>query len=95
MEIIHTPFQTPNANAIAERWIRSAREECFNHLIILSERHLRRVLREYVRYYNEARPRQGLDQATPIPLARPAPDGAVRSRDVLGGIIQDYYREAA
>jgi putative transposase len=93
--LIHTPFHAPNAIAIAERWIRSVREECLDHLIILDARHLRRVLKEHACYYNEARPHQGLVQTTPIPFERPVSDGAVRCRDILGGIIHDYYREAA
>jgi putative transposase len=48
IEIVNIPFEAPNAYAIAERWVRSVREECLDHLIILNERHLRRVLREYV-----------------------------------------------
>ena len=55
-------FYAPNANAIAERWERSLRAECLDRLIILNERHLRRVLREYVADYNERRPHQGLAQ---------------------------------
>lgn len=48
--------------ATAERWIRSVRDECLDHLLIFSERHLWHVLRAYVAYYNERRPHQGLDQ---------------------------------
>jgi putative transposase len=58
VEIIRTPFQAPKANAIAERWVRSLREECLDRLLILNERHLCRVLNEYITYYNEARPHQ-------------------------------------
>jgi putative transposase len=61
VKIIHTPFRAPSANAMAERWVQSVREECLNKLIILSERHLYRVLREYITYYNEARSHQGID----------------------------------
>jgi putative transposase len=49
---IRTPFRSPQANSIAERWVRSLRTECLDHLFILNERHLRRVLAEYVRYFN-------------------------------------------
>jgi transposase InsO family protein len=95
IKIIRTPFHAPNANALAERRVRSVREECLDKLIILNERHLHRVLTEYTRYYNEARPHQGIDQHTPIVSKRAAGQGVVRRRDILGGIIHDYYREAA
>jgi putative transposase len=95
VEVIRTPYRAPNANAHAERWIRSARAECLDHLLIASEAHLRRVLAEYVTYYNLARPHQGLEQRCPVALATPARDGPVRRRDRLGGLLHDYYREAA
>ena len=56
IETILTPYQTPNANAYAERWVRSVREECLDHLLIINEQHLHYVLREYIQYYNQARP---------------------------------------
>jgi putative transposase len=94
IEIVLTPFHSPKANAFAERWVRSAREECFDHVLILGQRHLRRILVEYVQYYNTARPHQGLAQRPPLPFA-PRQTGPVACRDVLGGIIHDYYRQAA
>jgi len=60
IEIIHSPFQAPNANACAERWACSGREGCLDKLLILNEQHIRRVLSEYLAYYNESRPHQGL-----------------------------------
>ncbi len=57
--------------------------------------HLRRVLRTYATYYNEARPYQGLGQRTPVPREESAREGAVRRRDQLSGLLQEYYREAA
>ncbi|MHB8629604.1 MAG: integrase core domain-containing protein [Aggregatilineales bacterium] len=88
VEIVRTPVQAPKANAVAERWVRSVREECLDQLLILSERHLRRVLTEYVSYYNAARPHQGLGQQAPIPHG-PSRAGTIHCRDVLGGIIHD------
>jgi transposase InsO family protein len=93
--IVLTPPQAPNANAFAERWIRAVREEWLDHLLIFSQRALHRVLTEYVDYYNRARPHQGLQQQTPIPFTPSLPQGAVRHRQVLGGLIRDYYRDAA
>jgi hypothetical protein len=92
IEIVDIPFEAPNANAIAERWVRSVREECLDKLIILNERHLRRVLTEYLSYYNARRPHQGLDQDSPLGLTV-STEGPIRSRNELGGIIRDYYRE--
>ncbi len=65
VEIIYPPFQEPNANAFAERWVRTIREECLDKLIILNEAHLRRVLQEYIHYYNSRRPHQGIQQDCP------------------------------
>lgn len=95
MTIIQTPFQAPQANAFAERWIRSVREECLDKLLIVSEGHLRRVLTAYLAYYNHTRPHQGIEQRCPVPAQPSSGDGPVHCRDVLGGIIHDYYREAA
>jgi transposase InsO family protein len=95
IEVIHSPYRAPNANAIAERWIRSAREECLDRLLILNERHLHRVLSAYVGFYNHRRPHQGLGQRCPVLLVAGASGGAVWRRDILGGIIHDYERHAA
>ena len=94
--IIHTPYRAPNANAFAERWIRTVREECLDHILIINASHLRRVLQEYTyNYYNFARPHQGIHQSTPMPRGQPANRGEVYKRKVLGGIINDYYRAPA
>ena len=95
IDVIPTPVRAPNANAFMERWIRSAREECLDKLLIINEAHLRRVMREYVEFFNTARPHQGLDQQIPIPKTSGQGNGSVRCRNVLGGIIHDYYRDAA
>ncbi len=93
---IRTPVRAPNANAFAERWVRSVREECLDRIVILGEQHLHRVLTTYVDYYNHARPHQGLDQERPAPLVRStARDGPIERRDMLGGLLHDYYRHAA
>lgn len=95
MAVVRTPYRAPNANAFAERWVRSAREECLDHLLIASEAHLRRVLTAYAAYFNEARPHQGLDQRVPLAPIPRQQAGPVRRRDALGGLLHDYYREAA
>jgi len=92
IHIISIPFWAPNANSYAERWVRTVREECLDHHLILNEAHLRRVMGEYIGYYNEARPHQGIGQQTPIPYQRSKDAGIIQSRKVLGGIPNDYYR---
>jgi transposase InsO family protein len=82
-----TPYRSPNANAYAERWVRSVRDECLSKLLIVNEALLRSVMREYVAYHNTARPHQGLAQLTPIPRPPTTQSGKVRRREVLGGII--------
>ncbi len=64
--------------------------------LILGERHLHRVLAAYVDYYNHARPHQGIDQQCPVSGVRStARDGPIERRDILGGVLHDYYRRAA
>lgn len=97
VETVLTPYRRPKANAFAERWVRTAREECLDQALIISEAHLGRVLTEYVEYYNQRRPHQGIGQRVPKPLPERRASSAARGdpigrRDVLGGIIHDYYR---
>jgi putative transposase len=95
MEIVRTPYRVPTANAIAERWVGSVRRECLDHLLLVSEAHVRRVLGVYVAHYNQARPHQGLEQRTPLPPTERAEQGPLRRRDLLGGLLREYYRVAA
>jgi putative transposase len=95
VEIIHTPLQAPNANAFAERWVRTVREECLDRLLVWNQRHLRRVLIEYIPYYNQRRPHQSLAQQSPIARPVPCRDGSIHYQPILGGILRDYYRQAA
>lgn len=94
-EVVRTPCRAPTAKAYAERWVRSVRAGCLDHLLLAGEGHRRRVLADYVAHDNEARPHQGLDQRCPLPLTATPPDGAVRRRDRPGGLLHEYYREAA
>ena len=93
--IVRTPYRAPNANAVAERWVRSIRQECLDHLLILNEAHLHRVLTTYADHYNHARPHQGLGQRTPVAAAAPPGCGPIRRRARLGGLLADHYREVA
>ncbi len=92
--VVKTPPRTPNANAVAERVVRSLREECLDRLLILNQAHLRSVLAEYAAYYNHRRPHQGREQVPPVPLTAapilPATPREIRCRRVLGGLINDY-----
>jgi transposase InsO family protein len=95
IETIRTPMRSPRANAYAERFVRTIRQECLDHLLVVSRRHLRSVLDQYVRHYNQARPHRGLDLAEPFHHPVIAPDrGAIIRRDVLGGIVHEYDRAA-
>jgi transposase InsO family protein len=94
-EIIRTPVQAPNANAVAERWVGTVRRECLDQLLIVGCRQLVRVLRNYVEHYNQCRPHRSLAHATPVPSERAGSGGApnvgrLRRRDVLGGLIHEY-----
>ena len=96
LTIIRGPGHTPNANAFAERWVRSVREECLDNLLVLGERHVHRVLTAYGDDYNHARTHQGLAQQCPVPVQRStARDGSIARCDILGGVLHDEYRRAA
>jgi transposase InsO family protein len=97
VRIIRTPIRAPKANTFAERWVRTARRECLDHLLILGRRHLDRVLREFAGHYNAERPHRGLRLARPSPpTSSISPTtGAVHRRDRLGGMIHEYHREVA
>ena len=98
-EVLLTPVRAPNANAHAERWIRTVRAECLDWLLILGRGHLEHVLRVYVQHYNAHRPHRALCLEPPNPAARPTLIGndqpaQVRRRDLLGGLLHEYRRAA-
>lgn len=82
--------------AFAERFVRTVRQECLDHLLVVSQRHLGAVLAEYVRHSDEARPHRSLDldQPLPRPSTSTTADGKVICRDVLTGIVHEYQRAA-
>jgi hypothetical protein len=92
INIIRIPYQAPNANAFAERFVRTVRQEILDKVLVINEAHLHRVLIEFLDYYNCRRPHQGLDQQSPIERPEPLTVGLIRKRPVLGGIINDYFR---
>jgi putative transposase len=97
IKVIHTPIRAPQANAYAERFVRTVRAECLDWLLILTRRHLERVLRVYTTHYNRERPHRGLAFQLPHPAsaASPPPAGKIERRDRFGGLIHEYYRAAA
>jgi putative transposase len=95
IRVILTP---PRANAYAERFVRTARTECLDWLLILGPRQLDRVLREYVEHYNRERTHRALGRCPPSPpqpTRRPPLGAAVKRRDRLGVLVHEYHRAAA
>jgi putative transposase len=98
IKILKTPYHAPRANAICERFLGSVRRECLDHLFILYEKQLQRVLNAYVAYFNQARPHQGIRQQIPEQKAGSVPahqaGGKILSLPILGGLHHDYRRSA-
>ncbi len=95
IKLLKTPVHAPQANAVCERFLRSVRQECLDHLLILQEKQLQRVLNAYVAYFNLARPHQGIQQQIPeqrrsIPCAQDAGNKVI-ARPVMGGLHHDYH----
>ena len=90
---IRIPFRAPQANSIAERWVRSVRQECLDQTFIFDERHLRQVLAEYVAYFNQWRPHRSIGQRAPCAPVLTTPgrqSGTVVATPVLGGLHHVY-----
>ncbi len=94
VRVIVTPERAPNANAYAERFVRSIKEECLDRLVPIGEKHFRRALAEYLEHYHRERNHQGLDNR--LIAATPVLDNAnrVRRRPRLGGLLNFYERAA-
>ncbi len=97
VRVIKTPVQAPRANAVAERWVRSVRNECLDHVLVFGRRHLEQILRSYVAHFNAERPHRSLELAAPAgsPRSRGSPSADIRRRDVVSGLIHEYYAAAA
>jgi putative transposase len=91
---VQTSFESPWQNGVAERWIESCRRDLLDHIIAVNERHLRRLLSDYVCYYHQDRTHLGLDKQTPGSRVRSSNRGAVFSRPRLGGLHHRYDRAA-
>jgi transposase InsO family protein len=102
IKVIRTPVRAPNANAHIERWVGTVRRECLDRLLIFNRRQLEKILRVYVRHYNQQRPHRALALQAPNPSPTPSTAGnpaqaaiATRRRDLLGGLIHEYEAVAA
>ncbi|MGH9917986.1 MAG: integrase core domain-containing protein, partial [Nitrososphaerales archaeon] len=103
IEILRTPFRAPRANAYAERFIRTVRQECLDRIIVLGRWHLQGVLSTFVDHYNVERPHRSLGLVPPDPpklhvilgAQDPPQPSDIGSRSKLGGVIREYYRRAA
>jgi transposase InsO family protein len=94
VRIVRTPVQAPNANAHAERFVRSIRAECLDRLILFGERRLLRALDEFTAHYHGERNHQGLGNELITPETRPLQGTHVRCRERLGGLLRYYHRAA-
>jgi putative transposase len=96
VRVIHTPVRAPQANAYAERFVRTVRAECLDWLLILGRRHLERVLRTYASHYNAERPHRSLALLPPDgnDICKQAVADVIERRDLLGGLIHEYRAAA-
>ena len=98
IKVLRTPYRTPRAYAVCERFLGSVRRECLDHFLIFQEKQLYRLLMAYIAYFNQARPHQGLGQRIPEPLVLSAPlslqPNQVIAVQVLGGLHHNYQRAA-
>ena len=96
MRIIKTPVRSPRANSFAERYAGTLRRECLDHLLIYGERHLRQILAEYSRHYNEHRPHHSREQRPPLHKPGQTIDvtARIKRRQVVHGLISEYSRAA-
>jgi transposase InsO family protein len=93
---LQTPYRTPQANGICERFMGSLQRECLDHTLIHHGQHLQRVVNEYIVYFNQERPHQGIDQRIPdrYDLPRPNASGGIRTKAILGGLHHSYTHAA-
>jgi putative transposase len=99
VESVQIPAQSPNCNPHAERFVKTMKYECLNHFIIFGERHLRRLIKEFVEHYMSEGFHQGLGGQVIRKQVGPTSDngaaGKVVRRSRLGGMLNYYSREAA
>ena len=93
VEPVRLPPRSPNLNAHAERFVRSVKEECLDHLILFSEEQLRYVLAEYLKYYHQERIHQGINRI--IEPQHEGNQGEIICIERPGGLLKSYHRKAA
>jgi len=92
---VKTPYRTPEANGVCERFMGSLRRECMDHILIHDDKHLRRVVTEYTAYFNQERPHQGIEQRIPDQYDQTrskSTRGRITSKAILGGLHHSYSR---
>ncbi len=94
VRVIKTAIRAPNMNPVAERFVGSLRREALDHVLLLGVKDLDRIACEYTRYFNGARPHQGIEQRIPDGPTGGERDGEIVAAPVLGGLHHDYYRAA-
>jgi len=94
IDVLLTPVRAPQANAICEPFWGNLRRVCLDYFVLLAERHLGRIVSEYVSYFNNARPHQGVNQQIPCEQERPLGKEEVIALLVLGELHHDYRRVA-
>jgi transposase InsO family protein len=95
IRVVQTPYRAPNANAYAERFVRSIKGECLNRVIPIGDRHLRRMIAEYVEHYHRERNHQGLANELIEGVSTGAGNlGRIRRRSRLDGLLNYYCRAA-
>jgi transposase InsO family protein len=92
IRVVQTPYQAPNANAFAERFVRSIKQECLSRVIPFGEHHLRRTIAEYVEHYHRERNHQGLGNALIDDITHRLTGTRIRRRPRLGGLLNYYER---
>jgi transposase InsO family protein len=92
---VRTGVEAPNMNSIMERFFRSVRREALDNFLLTGKSQVRRILDEYIAFYNSQRPHQGLQQGIPRPGEPGITSGAIRESAVLGGLHHHYFRQAA
>src|SRR5450759_2271124 len=90
MTPVRTSIQSPWQNGVAERWVGSCRRDLLDHVIALDERHLKRLLSQYVSYYHDDRTHLGLDKQTPAGRVRSLENGTLICRQRVGGLHHRY-----
>jgi putative transposase len=101
LKVVRMPVRAPQANAYCERLIGTMRRECLDFMIPFGEKHLRTILREWLRHYNHGRPHRSLGPGLPVPSSKPKafteisrhclpPGYRVMTNSILGGLHHEY-----